>query len=109
MKQIPCSNWLLKQKGPILPAQDCILLSSTGKNYILDGQDPYFFFKYVGKGVAKMGRRQPKQEKHEQLSLLYCALSQLSKETVILDAEQGKTSLLYNKSFMDQVYLMARY
>lgn len=43
MKQIPCSNWLLKQKGPILPAQDCILLSSTGKNYILDGQDPYFF------------------------------------------------------------------
>lgn len=56
-----------------------------------------------------MGRRQPKQKKHEQLSLLYCALSQLSKETVILDAEQGKTSLLYNKSFMDQVYLMARY
>lgn len=56
-----------------------------------------------------MGRRRPKQEKHEQLSLLYCALSQLSKETVILDAEQGKTSLLYNKSFMDQVYLMARY
>ena len=35
----------------------------------------HIFFKYVGKGVAKMGRRQPKQKKHEQLSLLYCALS----------------------------------
>lgn len=109
MKQIPCSNWLLKQKGPILPAQDCILLSSTGKNYILDGQDPYFFSSMWAKEWPKWAEDSQNKRNTNNSPLLYCALSQLSKETVILDAEQGKTSLLYNKSFMDQVYLMARY